>query len=327
MRFVVRRALQAYSSLVRRAWYHLPASIQGALPGRLYGRHVHRIVRAYADRKQYFGTFFLRNREELELIRRLVRQFGSRVRLAVLACSKGAEVYSLMWAIRSARPDLDVQMHAVDISEEILDFAERGVYSLATVDAGRESRDEGTTFNTHRDQNAPIFARMTEDEVSAMCSRDGDRASIRQWLRQGIRWVAADVCDPGIVDLLGLQDVVLANRFLCHMAPRDAESCLRNVARLVAPGGYLFVSGVDLDVRTRVARSQGWEPVRDLMREIHEGDVSLRRGWPVEYWGLEPLFEHRSDRDIRYVSAFRVGHNRCSAPAARLSAARLPAAE
>ena len=48
----------------------------------------------------------------------------------MLACSKGAEVYSILWTIRSARPDLRVRMHAVDVSREILAFAEKGVYSL-----------------------------------------------------------------------------------------------------------------------------------------------------------------------------------------------------
>jgi 2-polyprenyl-3-methyl-5-hydroxy-6-metoxy-1,4-benzoquinol methylase len=79
----------------------------------------------------------------------------------------------------------------------------------------------------------------------------------------------------------------VANRFLCHMEPAAAERCLRNIARLVKPGGYLFVSGVDLDVRTRVARGMGWKPVMDLIREIHEGDPSSRDGWPVDYTGLE----------------------------------------
>ena len=99
----------------------------------------------------------------------------------------------------------------------------------------------------------------------------------------------------------------MANRFLCHMKPAQAEACLKNVARLVRPGGYLFVSGVDLDVRTRVARTLGWQPVTDSMREMHEGDQSLRQGWPLEYWGLEPFRERARDRDVRYASAFRLG--------------------
>jgi hypothetical protein len=37
------------------------------------------------------------------------------------------------------------------------------------------------------------------------------------------------------------------------MEPATAERILRNVSRVLKPGGYLFVSGVDLDVRIRVA--------------------------------------------------------------------------
>ncbi len=59
--------------------------------------------------------------------------------------------------------------------------------------------------------------------------------------------------------------MVVASNFLCHMAPADAEQYLGNITRLVSPGGYLFVSGVDLDVRTKVAFDLGWEPVRELM--------------------------------------------------------------
>ena len=39
---------------------------------------------------------------------------------------------------------------------------------------------------------------------------------------------------------LGPQDMVVANNFLCHMAPADAEKCLRNIEQLVSPGGYLL---------------------------------------------------------------------------------------
>ena len=58
---------------------------------------------------------------------------------------------------------------------------------------------------------------------------------------------------------------MVVSNFLCHMAPADAEKCLGNITRLVSPGGYLFVSGVDLHVRTKVALHLGWEPVRELM--------------------------------------------------------------
>jgi hypothetical protein len=90
------------------------------------------------------------------------------------------------------------------------------------------------------------------------------------------------------------------------MAPREAERCLRSLAPLVAPGGHLFVSGVDLEVRTKVARDLGWQPVQDLLEDIHEGDRSLRNDWPCKYWGLEPLDKRRPDWPIRYASAFQI---------------------
>ena len=90
------------------------------------------------------------------------------------------------------------------------------------------------------------------------------------------------------------------------MSPPEAERCLRNVARLVSPSRYLFVSGVDLDVRTKVARELGWEPVQELLEEIHEGDPYLRRYWPGQYAGLEPLNKRRRDWRIRYAAAFQL---------------------
>jgi len=238
---------------------------------------------------------------------------GSKLRIAVLACSKGAEVYSIAWTIRSTRPDIELSIQAVDISKEIVEFAARGVYSLSDSDVLNMPNHQGiagrgdVTWNTCRDQLTSIFERMTGEEVEAMFEVEGDQGSIKPWLRQGIDWKPGDAGDPELGRSLGPQDMVVANRFLCHMAPAAAEQTLRNIARLVRPGGYLFVSGVDLDVRTRVARELSWKPVTDLMREIHEGDVSLRRGWPMEYWGLEPFFNKRRDWKFRYASAFQIG--------------------
>jgi len=58
---------------------------------------------------------------------------------------------------------------------------------------------------------------------------------------------------------------MVASTFLCHLPPPDAERCLRNIAHLVAPGGYLVVSGVDLEARTKVALELGWAPIPELI--------------------------------------------------------------
>jgi chemotaxis methyl-accepting protein methylase len=240
------------------------------------------------------------------------RAHGSKLNVTVLACSKGAEVYSFLWTIRSARPDLKVCMYAVDISQEILEFAERGVYSRNATEVLKAANHESAmggdvVWQTCRDQNAPLFERMTDEELAALCEFEGDQAKVRPWLKEGISWCRGDAGDPELAGVLGLQDIVVANRFLCHMQPMAAEACLRNIGRLVKPGGHLFVSGVDLDVRTKVVLGMGWKPVMDLIREIHEGDPSLRRGWPLAYWGLEPFCDHRPDWNVRYASVFQIG--------------------
>ena len=80
---------------------------------------------------------------------------------------------------------------------------------------------------------------------------EGEQASVKQQFRESITWHLGDASDPKLGEVLGLQDIVVANRFLCHMQPEEAEPCLRSLASLVKPGGYLFVSGVDLEVRTK----------------------------------------------------------------------------
>ena len=278
--------------LNKRIWQRLPSRVRNSYPVRCYGAWLHTLVCLRASRQQYFGTLFLRNRPALELMRRLAQQkaHGSTLRIAVLACSIGAEVYSILWTIRSARPDLKVVLCAVDISKEILNVAEKGIYAP----------------NTSELVGAPIFERLTAHDKREMFDWEGDQAKVKSWLREGIAWRLGDAADPELIRGLGPQDMVVANNFLCHMAPADAEKCLRNIGQLVSPEGYLFVSGVDLDVRTKVALDLGWEPVAELMAEIHDGDPSVRADWPWKWWGLEPLNRRRHDWQTRYAAAFRI---------------------
>ena len=306
------RLTRAYLLLNRRIWNRLPASVHGSPSGRAYGRHLHAVVCNHAERFQNHSTFFLRNRPELELIRRLAacQLSQGRLSLTVLGCSKGAEVYSILWAIRSAYPELSVCTNALDISERIVAFAETGVYSLQSAfdmdaDVLRDSREQ--MDDTWTDQPLSIFERLTDDEIVSMFEVANGRAFVRPWLKEGIKWFVGDAADPDLACSLGPQDIVVANRFLCHMNARDAENCLRNIGRLVKPGGHLIVSGVDLNVRSKVARELGWQPVSDLIREIHDGDASLHNGWPFEWWGLEPFCPDLPDWQLRYASVLQIG--------------------
>ena len=283
----------AYLRLNRRLWNNLPASLTAFGPIRLYGDFLHTLARTISIRDQALSTVFLRNRPELDLIRSLVERSikAHTLRVAVLGCSTGAQAYSVAWAIRSVRPNLKLTLHAVDISTQAVEVGRQGTYSLMASQLTKTDVSE----------------RMTETEINELFDKDGDRLTVKSWIKEGIKWHVADVGEPELLDALGPQDLVVANNFLCHMDPSAAERCLRNIARLVVPHGYLFVSGIDLDIRTKVADELGWRPLQELLEEIHEGDPWLRGDWPFHYAGLEPLNKKRRDWRLRYAAAFQLG--------------------
>ena len=206
-------------------WEKFPSSVTSSDLFRKYGDYVHEIALLCGIRKQNLSTFFFRNRPQLELIQRIAdkKEIGSKLNIAILGCSKGAEVYSAMFLIRSKRPDLEIMLHGVDISKEGLESAQRGIYSQSI----------------HELAAAPIFERISENEREAMFDKYGDALTIKPWIREGIIWHLGDVAEHKIIEDIGYQDIVVANNFLCHMASSDSERCLRNIAKLVRNSGYL----------------------------------------------------------------------------------------
>src|SRR5215471_3011366 len=178
-------------------WNRLPRPLLKARPLQSYGVFIHSLIELRGARQQYHGTYFLRNRPELQLIRSLLsgKPNGSNLRIAVLACSNGAEVYSILWTIRSARPDLHVELHAIDISKDILEIAKEGVYPL----------------EAQQLTDAPIFERLSEDEMRALFDKQEDQVKIKAWIKEGIDWRVADAGDPQLKNRLEPQDIVVAN--------------------------------------------------------------------------------------------------------------------
>ena len=283
---------RAFLGVNKWIWRLLPVGVRDLRPVQAYGAWLHKLICRRADREMYLGTLFLRNRPALELMRRLVQKEdrGAHLKIAVLGCSIGVEVYSILWTLRSSQPDLDLAVQAVDISPEVLRIAEQGVYSLEASELVKW----------------PIFDGLTETERGEIFDWEGDEGRIKPWLREGVTWTVGDASDPNLITSLGPQDLVVANNFLCHMEARSAQLCLRTLAQLVSPGGFLLVTGVDLDVRTTVALELGWEPIAELRAEIHDGDPLVRSDWPWRWWGLEPLDRRRPEWETRYSAAFRI---------------------
>ncbi|HWT82404.1 MAG TPA: hypothetical protein VN648_26765, partial [Candidatus Methylomirabilis sp.] len=80
--------------------------------------------------------------------------------------------------------------------------------------------------------------------------------------------------------------------------PRSMAEILRSLSEIMH----------EFSVRSKLAQGLGWRPVTELISEIHDRDPSLRRDWPLEYWGLEPFDRARIDWKIRYASVFQLWH-------------------
>src|SRR2546428_13733434 len=163
-------------------WNHVPRSVIHIRPTRSCGRFAHVVVSRGSHRRQYCGTFFLRNRPQLELIRRLAEQTdrAATLRMAVLGCSNGAEVYSILATIRWAQPAPKVIVYAVDTSREALEAAQNGTYS----------------FESAQLVGAPIFDRLGAADIKKIFDGDGTQFKVKSWIREGISWHCGDAGDP-----------------------------------------------------------------------------------------------------------------------------------
>jgi chemotaxis methyl-accepting protein methylase len=267
-------------------WNALPARVRSSKPAHALGRLVHRRVCRTQERvaANYYTRFF-RNRPQLDVLRDAIgdRPLPEPLRIVSLGCSSGAELYSVLWTVRTARPDLRVQALGLDISEAHVRKAIAGEYPL---DSKEVAGISATTYDR-------------------LFTQERDTLRVQDWLREGITWRVGNVCSPDLPEALGLHDVVLANNFLFHMPPERSVMCLRNIARVVAPGGYLFIWGVDRDVRLEVIREMGLTPVAARLADIHTADESALQAWPLLYWGVEPMSRQRRDWPIRYTTVFR----------------------
>src|ERR1700677_2822554 len=226
-------------------WQRLPTGLQERAPAKYVSHWIHKLARKLSSRRQSHTapttTRFRRYPPLLLTITDLIEELphGDTVRLCVMGCSTGAELYSVLWTIRKARGDLKIVAIGVDISTSAVEKAK----------AGRYSKKDGELSGLPEGFWPELFDTAESD------------LTIKPSLRTGVEWIVGDVRDDELRAQLGLQDIVIANNFLIFMKEREAANCLRNVVKCVRPGGLLLCRGVDLDVRERVALQFRLQPI------------------------------------------------------------------
>lgn len=293
-----RRAWRVLGRFASPVWQRAPEKWLRSRPFRQVGKLIYAHVTRFEHRQQTHSTWFLRyaRHNQVWCTPILARSKDAPVRLASIGCSTGAELYSALYQLRSARPGIRVVGTGVDMVPAVVDAAARASYDTSRPSsAGLDALPPG----------AWELWSLSERERDMLFEPGGNgRVRVKDWIRADTRWISADASDPTLLERIGLQDVVLANNFLGPMDDALAEKCVRNLVRLVRPGGYLVVDGVDQNLRARLFPGLGLTPVVDQLKEVYYEDPT-KRDWPWDRWALEPLDFHRPDWPYRYCSIYR----------------------
>ena len=236
-------------------------------------------------------TAFFRNRALLDVVLgRIAALPQARITVLVHACSIGAEVWSLLIAARldPRTRDKQIDVVACDIAPEFVDFAQQSIYPRA------------------------VLAGMHREEQAYFEAYDADSVRVRDELRQRARFSPAQ----SLVDFQTDEsfDVVLVLNALLYL-PGELQS--RVIDSIAACNRALLVTtGFHFDRIRGDMQRNGYLPVRDRARAVHDGWGDRRRSGPARdeivpgkiyhAWSL-PEFSEIEDYEYKYCAVFAKG--------------------
>lgn len=257
-----------------------------------YGVFKHsRLLRRVERRSSHTYTCFYRAPTQLQTLSGPVLDFlgrpersGRRLEIVIMACSNGAEAYTIASWLTQHAPDLDFHITATDLHQSMVDKAAAGEY---TPDEALHSEY------------------LTSEFVAHTFDRRGDLYVVKPELRARASFSQADLLDVTLPERFGPASLVLAQNVLFHLSPDQARIAFDNLYRMLAPRAVLLIEGTDGDLRVELTKQYGLEPLAANRRRIYsETRVHTPASWWRYYWGSEPYFPLRPDRDRRYGTIF-----------------------
>ena len=256
-----------------------------------YARLAHRRVLRSARRSQsHIYTSFCRSPSQLEALASHVVPFVARgasprtLLINVLACSTGAEAYTVASALMATFPRLDFRVCASDLHEE----------TVAKAKAACCASDE-VFLN---DEICGEFIARTFDHA-------GDNLIVKRKIREKVSFTRANLLDRNLVARFDPADIVFAQNVLFHLEPDDAVNAFDNLLRLAKVISALFIDGMELDMKEQLTAKAGLEPLAYRCREIYS---YARKHIPARWWrhyhGVEPYSVFRIGRRRRYSTIF-----------------------
>ncbi len=251
-----------------------------------------RVALRTSDRSPHESfTRFFRNPTQLAALTGPTLDFldpaslGRPLRIVVLACSNGAEPYTFASTIVNERSDIEFEMIAGDIKEELVEKCQQGIYT----------REEVYNHETLCDD----FVSRTFD------SEDGQSYQVRSNIMKHVEFLPLDALDANLVEKTGKADILLLQNVLFNVEPEMAQKMFVNMLSLLNEKAVVFLDGVDLHQRAKLTKRHGLQPLNYQVEKIHEEVRQIRKeGWPQLYWGIEPYWPHRKDALRRYATIY-----------------------
>ncbi len=169
----------------------------------------------------------------------IVRQFSERrLRVWSSACSTGAEPYTLAMVmsdyLQSQAPDRDYFILATDLSTDVLQKAQKGIYSS--------------------DMMAPVPPDMMRRYVMRAANAHRQEMRVAPMLRQKVGFARMNLMDAKY-PIGDPMHIIFCRNVLIYFDKQTQSQVLTRLCNSLAPGGYLFighsetVSGFDLPIR------------------------------------------------------------------------------
>ncbi len=200
--------------------------VAGALRGRPSNDMIRDVVEAMTTNE----SFFFRDIKPFEQFRTIVlphllktRASARQLRIWSAACSSGQEPYTLAMLLCEEQAKLagwQVEIVATDLSTEILERAQSGVYSQFEVQRG-----------------LPI------QFLVKYFTQQGDRWQINEPLRRMIRYRCFNLLDD--LAALGTFDVIFCRNVLIYFDQPTKTKVLDRMARQMPADGFLYLGGAE----------------------------------------------------------------------------------
>jgi chemotaxis protein methyltransferase CheR len=196
----------------------------------LRGRPDPGLVRDIVEAMTTNESFFFRDIKPFDQFKSFVlpqivqaRAVQKSIRIWSAACSSGQEPYSLAMILNDQKAQLAgwrIEILATDLSTEILEKAQAGLYSQ---------------FEVQRGLPIQLLVKYFKQQ--------GDRWQIDEAIRKMVQFRPFNLLDD--MSPLGRFDVVFCRNVLIYFDQPTKASVLNKIARQMAPDGYLYLGGAE----------------------------------------------------------------------------------